>query len=107
MKPLITGVAALALAALAAPVFAQSTTTQPNSSTPQQNEPGDGGRSKVGVPGQPGNKSGPSDQRGETGAATGEEGDMSPNDNAAGSDNSKVPGLPGNKSGPAQKSPTK
>jgi len=103
MKVLLTRVAALAL--LTSPVFAQTTTTQPNSSTPQQNDPGQGGRSKVGVPGQPGNKSGPNANDGN---ASGQQGASAPDQTKpAGSDESKVPGLPGNKSGPSQKPSSK
>ena len=68
---------------------------------------GEGGRSKVGIPGEPGNKSGPTVDP-NNGSAAGEEGSMSrDNGVAAGSDESKVPGLPGNKSGPAEKMPSK
>lgn len=68
----------------------------------QQNEPGTGGVSKPGVPGEVGGTNGPAAKdadamkpnAGTSGTTTG----------AAGADDSKVPGLPGNKSGPAQKS---
>jgi hypothetical protein len=52
--------------------------------------------SGAGVPGQPGNKSGPAVKPGQTpsGQSTG-----------INQDQSKVPGLPGNKSGPAEKPP--
>src|SRR3979409_753246 len=111
--------AALLIGAASAPALAQpdSPSAQPNAlSSEQQNDPGTGGRSKAGVPGQPGNKSGPAANSSTNGAASGDEGSMSPDQDstsggqgsattgAAGSDNSKVPGLPGNKSGPAQKS---
>jgi hypothetical protein len=103
MKPLLAA-ATVALVAASSPVLAQST-TQPNSAMPQQNDPGQGGRSKVGVPGQPGNKSGPDASNGN---ATGQQGTSTPDQTKpAGSDESKVPGLPGNKSGPSQKPPSK
>ena len=76
MVPLI--VAATAIAGSAA--FAQ-TTTAPNSG--------------AGVPGSPGNKSGPAVKPGEH------------NPTVSGQDQSKVPGLPGNKSGPAPQKPPK
>jgi hypothetical protein len=60
--------------------FAQ-TTTAPNSG--------------AGVPGSPGNKSGPAVKPGEH------------NPTVSGQDQSKVPGLPGNKSGPAPQKPPK
>ena len=117
MKKILIGTA-LILGAASIPALAQTTapSAQPNASS-QRNDPGTGGRSKAGVPGQPGNKSGPSDKSSTNGAASGEEGSMTPDQGAApddqssmnpdqgaaGSDNSKVPGLPGNKSGPAQK----
>jgi hypothetical protein len=104
MKALFTA-AAIALIAASSPVLAQSTTTQPNSATPQQDAPGQGGRSKVGVPGQPGNKSGPNANDGN---ASGQQGASAPEQTKpAGSDESKVPGLPGNKSGPSQKPSSK
>jgi hypothetical protein len=95
MKMIATVVLATAIAL---PAMAQ--TTNP---PPQQNAPGTAGQSKPGVPGMPGNKSGPSDSRANSGAAAGEQGS---NPGTAGSDESKVPGLPGNKSGPAQKPPS-
>jgi len=104
MKSLGVG-AVLLIGAASIPAMAQTnpSATQPNSrSSEQQYQPGEGGRSKAGVPGQPGNKSGPATDKSNGGAAAGEQGSMSPdNGAAAGSDESKVPGLPGNKSGPS------
>jgi hypothetical protein len=51
--------------------------------------------SGAGVPGSPGNKSGPAVKPGEH------------NPTVSGQDQSKVPGLPGNKSGPAPQKPQK
>jgi hypothetical protein len=93
---LIATTTVLLATALSLPAMAQ--TTNPPT---QQNAPGTAGQSKPGVPGLPGNKSGPSDSRANTGAAAGDQGKANPG--TAGSDESKVPGMPGNKSGPAQK----
>jgi hypothetical protein len=105
MKTLLVG-AAFLIGAISSPAMAQTNpdSTQPNaSSSEQQYQPGEGGRSKVGVPGQPGNKSGPTDKS-NNGAAAGDKGTMKPQSGAAaGSDESKVPGLPGNKSGASEK----
>jgi hypothetical protein len=65
----------------AGPVALAQTTGTPNSG--------------AGVPGQPGNKSGPAVKPGEH------------NPTVSGQDQSKVPGLPGNKSGPAPQKPPK
>jgi hypothetical protein len=105
MKSLLISAALLTGAAFApALAHTKSPSAQPNaSSSEQQNDPGTGGRSKAGVAGQPGNKSGPSDKSNSNGAGSGEQGTMSTGNDAGGADESKVPGLPGNKSGPAQK----
>jgi hypothetical protein len=104
MKSLFIG-AALLIGAASIPALAQTSpsSAQPNASSERQNEPGAGGRSKVGIPGQPGNKSGPAADKSTSGsgAASGEKG------GAAGADESQVPGFPGNKSGPAEKMPPK
>jgi hypothetical protein len=52
--------------------------------------------SGAGVPGQPGNKSGPGVKQGQT---------LSGQSTGISQDQSKVPGLPGNKSGPAERPP--
>jgi hypothetical protein len=54
--------------------------------------------SGAGIPGQPGNKSGP---------AMTKSGSSSTNNSTTSTDQSKVPGMPGSKSGPAAKPPTK
>jgi hypothetical protein len=71
----------LVVAVVGGPAALAQTTTAPNSG--------------AGVPGSPGNKSGPAVKPGEH------------NPTVSGQDQSKVPGLPGNKSGPAPQKPTK
>jgi hypothetical protein len=71
----------LVVAVVGGPAALAQTTTAPNSG--------------AGVPGSPGNKSGPAVKPGEH------------NPTISGQDQSKVPGLPGNKSGPAPQKPTK
>jgi hypothetical protein len=71
----------LVVAVVGGPAALAQTTTAPNSG--------------AGVPGSPGNKSGPAVKPGEH------------NSTVSGQDQSKVPGLPGNKSGPAPQKPTK
>lgn len=66
---------------IGAPAAFAQTTTAPSSG--------------AGVPGSPGNKSGPAVKPGEH------------NPTVSGQDQSKVPGLPGNKSGPAPQKPPK
>jgi hypothetical protein len=70
-----------AITVIGAPAALAQTTTAPNSG--------------AGVPGAPGNKSGPAVKPGEH------------NPTVSGQDQSKVPGLPGNKSGPAPQKPSK
>ena len=91
MKGLLSGCAMAAIVALASPVWAQGITTQ--GQPVRQNAPGDAGTSKPGVPGLPGNKSGPT---------VTPSGTTVPETRAHPSgDQSGVKGLPGNKSGPA------
>jgi hypothetical protein len=85
----------LALAGLPAAAFAQARSDE-------QTTPNTGGVSKPGVPGKPGNKSGPAvtPQNGQTeqsGSSTKEPGQRRTREE----DESGVKGLPGNKSGPA------
>jgi hypothetical protein len=96
MKELLSGVAMAAIVALALPAWAQGVTTQGQPT--RDNPPGTAGTSKPGVPGLPGNKSGPT---------------VTPSGNTASEttarpsgDQSGVKGLPGNKSGPAVKPPS-
>jgi hypothetical protein len=79
----ISALAAVLLTAtvIGGPAALAQTTTAPNSG--------------AGVPGSPGNKSGPAVKPGER------------NPTVSGQDQSKVPGLPGNKSGPAPQKPPK
>lgn len=108
MRQLVASV--IVLGALSLPALAQA---PPSSSSQDQYQPGEGGRSKPGLPGEPGNKSGPAVEPSGSGAATGERGaaampghDGAPNERAAaGSDEAKVPGKPGNKSGLAAQPP--
>jgi len=94
MKKVIAGTAivALSLALSVAPVFAaeNSPPTPPNSGP--------------GIKGEPGNKSGqavqPPEQKGGTGAATGESGKNLKNATQPSQDSAGVKGEPGNKSGP-------
>ena len=70
----------------------------PDANAARQYDPGVGGQSKAGVPGQPGNKSGPAaDKSGGSSAGTAREGSDTGVSGAgtAGSDNAKVPGAPG------------
>ena len=92
--------AALILAASATSGMAQT-------ATPSGAEQMTGPNSGAGVPGQPGNKSGPAvkSPSGTTGAGAGSS-QAPTNDVSHPQDASKVPGLPGNKSGPAVKSPS-
>ena len=85
----------LALAGLPAASFAQTRSDD-------QTTPNTGGVSQPGVPGKPGNKSGPAvtPQSGQSGTST------EPNETTTKEqDTSRVPGMPGNKSGPAKRSP--
>jgi hypothetical protein len=113
MKAFVIGAAAAMLAAAPA-AWAQTTPMQgttSNQSTPLATSPD--GTSKPGVPGLPGNKSGPAvrapSDAGSSGSSSA--GSMS-GSSTSGSpattqqqDVSKVPGLPGNKSGPSTRSP--
>jgi len=58
--------------------------------------------SGAGIPGKPGNKSGPAVKPGTTGATS----ESGQNPAPRQQDTSKIPGMPGNKSGPAQKAPS-
>jgi hypothetical protein len=85
--------AALVVAALASPAMSQSTTPSGAGQAPN---------SGAGVPGQPGNKSGPPPQRPGTMGA----GSTTQAPGNTPQDASKIPGQPGGKSGPAAKSPS-
>jgi hypothetical protein len=97
---LSTAVAALALVAM--PVWAQTTTP----SSPAQVTVPSGQNSGAGISGKPGSKSGPAVQPPSSGTST-------PDTKATGQENgtvreqdtAKIPGAPGNKSGPATKTP--
>ena len=95
MNKLLSGITTAAIVVLALPAWAQGVTIQgvtTQGQPTQQNAPGTAGKSKPGVPGLPGSKSGPT---------------VSPSGNTApenrtqtSGDQSGVHGLPGNKSGP-------
>lgn len=90
------------LALLALPVAAQT----PPANTPGQGTAPSGQNSGAGVPGLPGNKSGPAvrSPSGTSGAATGSTSQQDPS--VRQQDTSKVPGMPGSKSGPAERPPS-
>ena len=97
MRSLI--VAALALAALASPAPAQTSSGAAGQVTVPS-----GQNSGAGIQGQPGNKSGPPAQA--PSATTGAGAQQAPDDpGVRAQDPAKIPGLPGNKSGPAAKPP--
>src|SRR5689334_17701703 len=87
---------ALLIAAMPFSTFAQ--TTGPGSQDRQSVTP-TSPNSGAGVPGHPGNKSGPAAKRsGTTGSDV--------NSGTSTQDTSKIPGKPGSKSGPAERSPS-
>jgi hypothetical protein len=89
MKKLLGGVATAAIVVAALPVWSQTNTGQ----STQQTAPSGDGNSKPGVPGLPGNKSGP--------IVTPSGTTMPETRTHPSGDQSGVKGLPGNKSGPA------
>jgi hypothetical protein len=93
MPKFFVGPVALAIAMLPAVAIAQTTSPNPQGTPSVQPT---GPTSGAGVPGMPGNKSGPAAKRPET---TG-------SDAKSPQDVSKVPGKPGSKSGPAVRSPS-
>jgi hypothetical protein len=95
MSKFLIGPVALVIAMLPAVAMAQKTTPDsPGTKSIQPVTPNSG----AGIPGQPGNKSGPAAKKPET---TGSEANSKPSD-----DVSKIPGKPGSKSGPAIRSPS-
>jgi hypothetical protein len=98
MLRFLAGAVALALVTL--PASAQST---PPAGAGQTTVPP--GNSGAGIPGQPGNKSGPAvkNPSGTTGSGANSTGQQN---GTVGQDASKVQGLPGSKSGPAVKGPS-
>jgi hypothetical protein len=96
MQKLFVGPLALVIAGL--PVIALAQTTSPGSQDRQSVTP-TSPNSGAGIPGQPGNKSGPAAKRsGTTGSDV--------NSGTSTQDTSKVPGKPGGKSGPPARSPS-
>ena len=91
MTRLLGGAAIAAMIAAGLPAWAQGVTTQ--GQPVRDNAPGTAGTSKAGVPGLPGNKSGP------TVAPSGTT--LPEAQDRPSGDQSGVKGLPGNKSGPA------
>ena len=86
------------LLAAALPVIAVAQTTTPGSQDPQSVTP-TSPNSGAGIPGYPGNKSGPAAKRsGTTGSDV--------NSGTSRQDTSKIPGKPGGKSGPPARSPS-
>jgi hypothetical protein len=80
---------------LSGPAALAQTTTTPNAATAPSSQ-----NSGTGIPGQPGNKSGPAAKPDDTvGASSGV------NSTVQQQDTSKIKGLPGSKSGPAVKKP--
>lgn len=103
MRKIVSLAAAAALVTASLPAWSQ---TNPSKSDEQtQNAPGSGGVSKPGVPGQPGNKSGPAAKKSETTRGMGSTGSSTPSTATPSQDSSRVPGLPGNKSGPSDRAP--
>ena len=96
MQKLFVGPLALVIAGL--PVIAIAQTTSPGTQDRQSVTP-TSPNSGAGVPGQPGNKSGPAAKRPGTAGS-----DV--NSGTSTQDTSKVPGKPGGKSGPPARSPT-
>ena len=95
MSKFFAGPVALVIAMLPAVAIAQKTNPDPQGTqSVQPTSPNSG----AGIPGQPGNKSGPAAKRPET---TGSDADSKPSQDA-----SKIPGKPGSKSGPAVRSPS-
>jgi hypothetical protein len=90
MPKFVIGFVALVIAMLPAVAIAQ--TTNPNAQDTQSVQP-TRPNSGAGIPGQPGNKSGPAAKKPET---TGSE--------RPPQDSSNIPGKPGSKSGPVQRS---
>jgi hypothetical protein len=93
MKTIIC-VLALASATLAFPALAQQT-DKPNVTAPSANNSG------AGIPGQRGNKNGPSADKGTVGASSNPDNPTVGNQDAA-----NVKGMPGNKNGPPAKPPS-
>ena len=94
MTKFVIGPIALVIAMF--PVVAIAQTTNPNPQGTQSVEP-TRPNSGAGIPGQPGNKSGPAAKKPET---TGSDA------NRPAQDSSNIPGKPGSKSGPVQRSPS-
>jgi hypothetical protein len=90
--------AALLIASLAIPAHAQTSGTNPS---PQSVAPSTQ-NSGAGVPGQPGNQSGPA-KSGDTTGAAGSSGQSS---TTRQQDSSGIQGMPGNKSGPPARPPS-
>jgi|SRR5262245_8787735 len=90
-------VGSLALVLTILPAVATAQKTSPDASSTQSVQP-TSPNSGAGIPGQPGNKSGPAAKKPET---TGSDASSKPSQ-----DVSKIPGKPGSKSGPADKSPS-
>lgn len=90
--------AAAALAIMTLPVAAQTSPSGGTGNVTVPNAPNSG----AGIPGKPGNKSGPAVKppSATTGAGSSS---MKPEEGRPGQDASKIPGQPGNKSGPAAK----
>ena len=89
---------------MAAPALAQTPPADPAQKSPADAansnvQPGTGGKSKAGQPGLPGNKSGASQQSGDSATSAPPSASEGASSGAAGSDDSGVPGKPGNKSG--------
>ena len=97
MKLIISAVA-LALAVVPSSVLAQ--TTKPDVSTAPSAQ-----NSGAGIPGQPGNKSGPAVKPGETVGSSSTTNQENPT--VRSQDPSNIKGLPGNKSGPPAKQPSR
>jgi hypothetical protein len=94
MPKFVVGPIALLFVILAAVVIAQTVNPKPQGTeSAQPIRPNSG----AGIPGQPGNKSGPAARKPET---TGSDA------NRPAQDTSNIPGKPGSKSGPVQRSPS-
>jgi hypothetical protein len=97
---------ALAFATMASPAFSQTGT--PSGAGAGQVTVPSGQNSGAGIPGQPGNKNGPSagSPSATTGAGANSQAPEPNNGTVRQQDSAKIPGQPGSKSGPAAKPPS-
>jgi hypothetical protein len=101
MPKLFIGPIALAISMLPVAAIAQTTGASSQNQSVAPTTPNSG----AGIPGQPGNKSGPPARRSGT-IGSGVDSSSDVNGGMQTQDASKIPGKPGSKSGPAVKSPS-